>query len=71
MIDTLIKRINELEIQSAHHRRMTEDLSTIITKQGIDVDNLNQKLNNLIDRVKTFENNNLSPVADEQVPPHY
>ena len=50
---------------------MTEDLSTIITKQGIDVDNLNQKLNNLIDRVKTFENNNLSPVADEQVPPHY
>ena len=42
MIDTLIKRINELEIQSAHHQRMTEDLSTIITKQGIDVDNPNR-----------------------------
>lgn len=71
MNDTLIKRINELETQFAHHQRMTEDLSIIINKQGMDVDNLNQKLNNLIDQFKVFENTNLSPLAEDQVPPHY
>ena len=71
MIDTLINRINELETQFAHHQRMTEDLSIIITKQGLDVDKLNQKLNHLIDRFKVFENTNFSQSAEDQVPPHY
>jgi SlyX protein len=71
MIDTLIQRINELETQLAHQERMTEDLSIVITKQGTDVDKLNQKVNHLIDQFKAFENTNFSPPVEDQVPPHY
>ena len=68
MTDT---RLTELESRLAHHERITEDMSEILSEQGRAIDSLTLQLRRLTERVAEYEAGGATAPPDDQPPPHY
>jgi SlyX protein len=68
MTDT---RLTEMESRLAHHERMTEDVSAVLTEQGRAIDALTLQLRRLTERIAELEAGAASAPPDDQPPPHY
>jgi len=70
-IETLAKRIEELESQAAFQDELHESLNATVAKQDGEILALQQQLILLIERFKDFSD--AAPGADSQdeTPPHY
>jgi len=71
MTDTPQTRLTELESRLAHHERMTEDMSAMLTEQGRAIDALALQLRRLTERIGEFEAGGANSPPDDQPPPHY
>ena len=71
MTDTAPARLTELESRLAHHERMAEDMSAVLTEQARAIDDLTRQLRRLTDRVAEFEAGGAGAPPDDQPPPHY
>lgn len=71
MSEALEQRLIELEIRIAHHERMTEELSAVITDQGRVIDLLTMQVRRLTERVRDAESGWDRSPQDDKPPPHY
>ena len=71
MTDSPQSRLTELENRIAHHERMTEDMSAVLTEHGRAIDSLTLQLRRLTDRIAEFEAGGANAPPDDQPPPHY
>ncbi len=71
MTDISQTQLTELESRLAHHERMAEDLSAVVTEQGRAIDGLTLQLRRLTDRIAELEAGGSSAPPDDQPPPHY
>ena len=70
-LDTLIKRIEELESQAAFQDGLHESLNLVVAKQDGEILELKRQVNLLATRLKDF--NDAVPGGEPQteIPPHY
>lgn len=66
-----LERLTELESRLAHHERMTEDMSAVLSEQGRAIDSLTLQLRRLTERVAENEADGATAPPDDQPPPHY
>ena len=71
MTEILLERLTELESRLAHHERMTEDMSAILSEQGRAIDTLTLQLRRMTERVAEYEAGGANSPPDDQPPPHY
>ena len=65
-------RLVDLEGHFVHAEEVIQDLSDVVRKQWDAIDNLNQRLRQLSDRISELEHRpNTSEGADGERPPHY
>ena len=64
-------RLTDLETRLAHHERMAEDMSAVITEQGQAIDGLTLQVRRLTDRIAELEAGGAGSPPDDQPPPHY
>ncbi len=69
--DSSQERLTELESRLAHHERMAEDMSAVLTGQARAIDDLTLQLRRLTERVAEFEGGGADSPPDDQPPPHY
>ena len=65
------ERLTELESRFAHHERMAEDMSAVLTGQARAIDDLTLQLRRLTERVAEYEAGGADSPPDDQPPPHY
>lgn len=70
-LQTLSRRIDELEIHLAHQDQVIDDLSKTIAKQWRDIEELTRKLGKVGDRLHVIEESANEPAPAEPPPPHY
>lgn len=70
-IETLSRRIDELEIHLAHQDQTIEDLHKTIAKQWLEIETLARSVGNLGNRVHAVEESVSEPASTEPPPPHY
>lgn len=70
-LETLVARIDGLEVQSAHQDQTIEDLHSAITRQWAEIDRLTHQVARLVDRLKEIESSAPAGPANEAPPPHY
>lgn len=70
-IETLSRRLDELEIHLAHQDRVIDDLNHTIERQWREIGELTRKLDSLGNRVHVVEENAGEPASVEPPPPHY
>jgi len=66
----LAARLIELESHLAHHERMINELSDVITQQWKTINGLTRKLDRLESRLQAAQDQE-TPPAEEPPPPHY
>jgi SlyX protein len=71
MTPTTDTRLTEMESRLAHHERMTEDMSAVLSEQGRAIDALTLQLRRLTDRIGEVEAGGGNSPPDDQPPPHY
>jgi len=69
MIDSQAARIDSLESHIAHQDRTIEELNEVVLAQREDVRRLERRLDKLMSRVATLEDQ--APLPDNAPPPHY
>ncbi len=67
----LESRLADLEIRLAHHERMAEDLSHVVSQQADTIDRLTLIVRQLVDRLGDLESGWGRSPQDEKPPPHY
>ncbi len=70
-IETLKKRIEELESQAAFQDELFESLNTIVAKQDAEVLALKRQFSLLSQRLKEVGDASLSAQPQDETPPHY
>ena len=63
-------RLEQLEIDLAHAQRTIDELNTVVTQQGMQIDRLTKRLAGLTDQMEELIETGLSPHQVEK-PPHY
>ncbi len=69
--DSLDQRLIDLEIRLAHHERMAEEVSDILSAQAAAIDRLTAQIRHLRERLGEAEAGWGRSPQDEKPPPHY
>jgi len=70
-IETLVRRIEELESQAAFQDELYDSLNTIVAKQDGQILKLNRQLVLLNERIKEFGEAIPGAGPQDETPPHY
>ena len=70
-IETLIKRIEELESQTAFQDELFESLNATVAKQDGEIVELRRQFVLLNERIKDFEGSVPGGGPQDETPPHY
>ena len=70
-IETLVKRIEELESQAAFQDELHDSLNTIVAKQDGEILKLKRQLVLLNERIKEFGEAIPGAGPQDETPPHY
>lgn len=72
MSDTPLEhRIAELEILIMQHEDTIESLSATLHRQQLHIEQMEETLEQLTDRVKSMQESAVKPQEEETPPPHY
>jgi SlyX protein len=70
-LETLLKRVEELESQAAFQDELHESLNTVVAKQDGEILQLKRQLILLIERIKEFGEAIPGAGPQDETPPHY
>ncbi len=70
-LQTLIKRIEELETQLAFQDELHETLNTIVVKQDAELRVLKRQMGQVAERVKEIGDTTPGAQPQDETPPHY
>ena len=70
-LETLLKRVEELESQAAFQDELHESMNTIVTKQDGEILQLKRQLILLNERIKEFGEAIPGAGPQDETPPHY
>ena len=70
-LETLLKRVEELESQAAFQDELHDSLNTIVAKQDGEILNLKRQLMLLNERIKEFGEAIPGAGPQDETPPHY
>ncbi|HEY9052133.1 MAG TPA: SlyX family protein [Gammaproteobacteria bacterium] len=70
-IETLEAKLIDLEIRYAHQQNHVDELDKVIYRQQQMIDRLNEKINLMEKRLKTFGESNILRPEEDSPPPHY
>ena len=70
-LDTLVKRVEELESQAAFQDELHESLNTIVARQDGEILQLRRQLVLLNERIKEFGEAVPGAGPQDETPPHY
>jgi SlyX protein len=70
-IETLIKRVDELESQLAFQDELIESLNTTVARQDREFLELKHQLGRLSERLKEIGDASAGEVPQDETPPHY
>ncbi len=71
MSDDLLKKIDHLETQLAFQEDTIERLNRALSDQQFQIDKMDFKIQQIIERVKQIEPSNIADSGEEAPPPHY
>ena len=71
IIETLSKRVDELESQVAFQDELIESLNSTVAKQDRELLELKHQLSRLSDRIKEIGDASPGEVPQDETPPHY
>ena len=70
-IETLEAKLIDLEIRYAHQQNHVDELDKVIYRQQQMIDRLNEKINLMEKRMKTYGESNILRPEEDSPPPHY
>ncbi|MGA9575677.1 MAG: SlyX family protein [Lysobacterales bacterium] len=70
-IETLSRRVDELESQLAFQDELIESLNTTVARQDHEILELKHHFNRLSERMKEFGEDGAGAVPQDETPPHY
>ena len=70
-LDSLIRRVEELESQLAFANELIESLNTTIARQDAEIRELKRHFSMLSDRIKDIGDASGGVQAQHEIPPHY
>ena len=71
LLETLLKRVEELESQAAFQDELHDSLNTIVAKQDGEILDLKRQLILLTERIKEFGEAIPGAGPQDETPPHY
>jgi len=71
IVESLSKRIDELESQAAFQDELIESLNSTMAKQDRELLELKHQLSSLSDRLKEIGDASSGEVPQDETPPHY
>jgi SlyX protein len=71
LLETLLKRVEELESQAAFQDELHESLNTVVAKQDGEILQLKRQLILLNERIKEFGEAIPGAGPQDETPPHY
>ena len=71
LIETLVRRVEELESQAAFQDELHDSLNTIVAKQDGEILELRRQLILLTERIKEFGEAIPGAGPQDETPPHY
>ena len=70
-IEILEAKLIDLEIRYAHQQNHVDELDKVIYRQQQMIDRLNEKINLMEKRMKTYGESNILRPEEDSPPPHY
>jgi len=71
MVETLTRRIDELESQQAFHDELIESLNSTVARQDREILDLKHRFTRLSERLKEMGEAAAGAVPQDETPPHY
>lgn len=69
--ESLENKINDLQCQLAFQEQVIEELNSALSSQQSQLSQMQEKLDLLVTRIRTFNGSDIATNAEEAPPPHY